>query len=410
MIKKKKLVAWAKKNLWLLILVSYSSMSLIAALSFGLWNTDDLEVYYQAAQRMVSGEEIYNIAIDNDGHRHFIYKYSPTALFLFLPFLLIPYQIAKVVYWIGLTVLIAVCLKKFFKLIIQEMPENTKIHTNIILFALLTILIHIDTELHLGQINIWLLALYIFTIESMLSGKNGLVGLFLAISIFIKPFGLIFIPFLILKRKYKSLMYFVLFFIMLFALPIIFYPSIDSFLALQKAWFHELAVELGRKQDLFADANHTIFSVLARFTPLKFVLINETFQRIYQIVVLLLLGIAFLVFDRKNKSELASVSVLIIFMPLFAFTSKNAFLFAMPLAMYLLAFFKKQNLIYKILVVAGCMLVGGNIYELYGPEYSMLYTELSLYSIGSICLLIAVFLLKSIEPNKKVKPIEASGV
>lgn len=393
-INKKTLFAWTKKNLWLIILISYSSISLFTALFLGLLNTDDLEVYYQTAHRMVAGEEIYNIATDADGHGFYIYKYSPTAVFLFLPLILIPYHLAKVFYWVGLTFLLGLSLMKLFKLIGSELSKKDKMNTNIILFAFLTILIHIDTELHLGQVNLILLALYIFTISSLLSGKDSLTGLLLAISIFIKPFGLIFLPFLFLKKKYKSLMYFALFMIILFAMPLIYYPSVDSFLALQKAWFHELGVELGKKQNLFADANHTIFSVLARYTPLKFILIHESLQKVYQLIVLMLLGIAFLKYNRKNPSDLAATSVLIIFIPLFAFTSKNAFLFAMPLVMYLLAFFKSQNLIYKILVVVGCILVGGNIYELYGPEYSMLYTRLSLYSIGSICLLIAVFILE----------------
>jgi len=86
------------------------------------------------------------------------------------------------------------------------------------------------------------------------------------------------------------------------------------------------------------------------------------------------------------------MSVLIMLIPLFAFTSKYAFLFSLPLVLYLLSYYKALTKPLKVLTITGYILIGSNIYELYGPKISMFLTEISMYSIGSICLLIAIYL------------------
>ena len=61
----------------------------------------------------------------------------------------------------------------------------------------------------------------------------------------------------------------------------------------------------------------------------------------------------------------------------------------MPLALYMIIHFKENSKLVKILTVLGCMFIGGNLYEIYGPDISMFLTEISIYSFGSISLLAA---------------------
>ena len=39
-----------------------------------------------------------------------------------------------------------------------------------------------------------------------------------------------------------------------------------------------------------------------------------------------------------------------------------------------------------------CAFIGGNLYEIYGPDISMFLTEISIYSLGGISLLTAAFI------------------
>jgi len=63
---------------------------------------------------MIASEELYKVVSDG----HYIYKYSPTAAIFFMPLTLLPYGLAKFVYWISLTFLLIVVLQKLYNQII----------------------------------------------------------------------------------------------------------------------------------------------------------------------------------------------------------------------------------------------------------------------------------------------------
>lgn len=377
-----------RTNWWIVFLAIFSLLSLTFEIFSGRWSMLDFEVYYRTAQRMFAGDEIYRIASDD----YYIYKYAPTASILFMPLTILPLWSAKIIYWGGLTFLLGFILQKLYEQINNENINKTRLNKNAIIFALLTILIHVHSELTLGQVNILLLAFYVFIIFAIKKNKQILAAFLLAISIFIKPFGLIFLPYLFLKKKYRLLLYIAGFMLLLFVLPLLFYPSFDSFIALNHAWINELSIELGNKQELLSKANHTIFSVLARFTPIGFVLTSSISQKIYQILVLVAIGWLVFRLVRSKQSIILEMSILIILIPLFAATSKNAFVFAMPLALYMIIHFNENSKLVKILTVFGCAFIGGNLYEIYGPDISMFLTEISIYSLGGISLLTAAFI------------------
>ena len=51
-------------------------------------------------------------------------------------------------------------------------------------------------------------------------------------------------------------------------------------------WFHEIGVEMAWKQSLLANANDTVFSLLARYTPLRFIDFTPGVTRGFQLFVL----------------------------------------------------------------------------------------------------------------------------
>ena len=52
----------------------------------GRFEMVDFEVYYRAAERILSGSELYGIKEDG----HYVFKYAPNAGIYFIPFLLPP--------------------------------------------------------------------------------------------------------------------------------------------------------------------------------------------------------------------------------------------------------------------------------------------------------------------------------
>ena len=170
-------------------------------------------------------------------------------------------------------------------------------------------------------------------------------------------------------------------------LPLLFY-SLSDFFHLYLSWFKELTAELNAKQNILSDYNHTIFSVL---------LVNETIKLIYQLLILSIVGIGILKFIQKGSRRqacLCEMIVLISIIPLIAFTNDNAFIFELPIILYLILKSHQMNLFKKSALIFSCALVGLNIYELVGRETMLFLSSISIYTFGTIILLYIMFDLK----------------
>ena len=362
----------------------------------------DFEVYYKAAQRISHGENLYQHSEDG----HYIFKYSPTSALLFIPFTIFSFSIAKYIYWCLLTALI---ITGFYLCIKNINPglftlQNKKPVNKVVLLATLILAVHFLRELHLGQVNYLLLFIYIFALHSLNKGKWKLFSVLLGMSIFIKPFAMIFIPYLLIQKKYRALMLFI-FSILVFAiLPKLFYSSMEITINQYQLWFQELQIELSHKQGLLADANHTVFSVVARYTPIRFILTNNIISGIYQLC--LLAFIAFFVFyfvkilprhnTKREEKQLitADFSLLIALVPLLAFTSENAFIYVQILIFVILLHFQNLLPYEKVLSIIGFLFMGGNFAELIGKKLSTFADNSSLISIGTIILIYLIFMLR----------------
>ncbi|HSG68062.1 MAG TPA: glycosyltransferase family 87 protein [Bacteroidales bacterium] len=377
--------------IWVIFLAMISLVSLAGEFINNKYDMADLEVYYKTADRLIHGQELYRSA-EEDPYEHYVYKYSPPGALLFTPFLLIPYKLVKLVYWFLLTFLLGHILILLRNDFLGPHSKNKLVNTSMIL-VIASVGTHFIRELHLGQVNLLLLWFYTLTYIAYTNKRPLLLGLVLAITIFIKPFGLIFIPFILLRKRFLEFVFFIGFLLALFFIPLIFYTGIDEYLALYGSWFNEISIELGNKQDLLASGNHTLFSVLARYTPLGTLVENPTGQFIYEITVMGIIALLFLWQMLRNKSRETDrfIYILLIgFIPLLAVTSYNAYIFTLPLILYLMLHFRVMPLFAKIIFVISCLLIGGNIYDLVGRSLFDLLWSVSVYTWGTIGLILVL--------------------
>jgi hypothetical protein len=362
----------------------------------------DFEVYYKAAQRILSSKNLYRYTEDG----YYVFKYSPASAILFIPFTLFSLAVAKYIYWLFLTATIVsgfyLCIKNISpSSLIQH--DKKKVNSTVIIAAFI-LAIHFLRELHLGQVNYLLLFIYILALHYHTNNKWFAFSILLALSIFIKPFAFIFIPYLLIKKHYREISVFAFAAIIFALLPILFYGSAEMALDQYQLWFKELQIELAHKQGLLSDANHTIFSVFARYTPLRFILTNNLISAVYQFSLLLLIGLLILYFIKTrsryiNKEQekyffIVDFSLLIAIIPLLAFTSENAYIYTQILIFVILLNFKKLKLHEKILSVIGFLFIGGNFEELIGKKLSDTINNISLISIGTIILICLLFILR----------------
>lgn len=377
---------------WIIFLALVSLGSLTGELINKRLGMPDLEVYHRTTERLLQGQELYRAA-EEDPYEHYVYKYSPPAAFIFIPFVFTGFAAAKYLYWFFLTLILGHTLYLLQRILVRSDSLNNKMIISIMLAIIITGT-HFFRELHLGQVNLLLLWLYVVALYALYRNNPLLTGIPLAVSLFLKPFALIFIPFLLITGHYKAFANMFLFALIMFCLPFIFYPDMNNFLGLYASWLNEIAIELNNKQELLAAGNHTIFSVLARYSPLRFIPFEGIAGMIYQLCLLLIIAGIYLWILIRDKTPEGNVRIyitLIALIPLLAYTSYNAFILTLPLTAYLLFHFRELSLPWKILFILSSIFMGGNIYDLVGSSLYDVFWAISVYTWGSLGMLLIIF-------------------
>jgi len=162
--------------------------------------------------------------------------------------------------------------------------------------------------------------------------------------------------------------------------------------------FVELTVALGEKQELLRAANHTVFSVIVRYSPLRLFDLGEVIVALYQAIVLLIIAGLFLYLCKIGKSvensRIMEMALLISFIPLLTSTDRSAFGF-IELVVFLIIF-NWENLRgwSKAVAVAGFILTGAFMHDLVGRTIWNLWSNFSVITIGVILILVSVTSLR----------------
>jgi len=385
-----------KKNPWMgFILVGLVFLLFLFA---EIWNgrfwLSDFEVYYKSAIRILQGQNLYRIEADG----FYLFKYSPVSAVFFIPFAILPFGIAKIAYWLFYSFIMLTSIHMAINLATpNRMDEKPARINSLVLLTGLILMVHFLRELHLGQVNFILLILYILMCRCLITGKPGAFGLFLSVSLFIKPFGLIFLPYLLYKGKWKEIAFVVLYTLILAIVPLIFYRSLDLTVNQYVAWFNELITELVNKQEFAIPANQTIFSVIVRYACLGDVLRTPLLFFVFQSIILVMLAVLVIILIHRGKEvanpEILEMIFLMGLIPLLAFSGENSFGLFLPAVVLILYSFRDLPAPMKILAILGFLFLGGNIYDLWGPGLSSWIDKVSLISIGSmsLCIVLAGF-------------------
>lgn len=355
----------------------------------------DFEVYWKAGERVVAGEDLYRI--EDDGH--YRYKYSPTAATYFSPLSAMPFPAAQVVYWFLLSLVIVFGLCLAARLACPRLEEDPRRTNSLFLLAALILGVTLAAELTLGQVNQLLIVAGIAMAWLYGQGRPWTLALVWSLTLFLKPLYLIFVPYFIVKKRFRELGGLALFTFLLLALPLLFFRNLDMLAGQNREWFAEIGGELSDKQDLLKAGNHTIFSVLARYTPLR--LIDPDPQGQLLIKGLILAAIALVVIwviyrgRHQPRAFVLEFALLMGLVPLLSYTSENAFGF-IELSLFVLLFgFSRYALPSRALIVTGIILfVAGSLRFVSeagrAEDYLELFKSLSLITIGVAMLLAAL--------------------
>ena len=162
----------------------------------------DFEVNYEAAQRLRRAESLYRVEDE-----HYMFKYLPASAILYTPLTYFPPAAAKAL-WFGFIIL---CSGLMIHLAGRLLPAGRDRPLYVWLIPPLVLMKYFFREWDLGQINavvtVVLLLMLGFLISS--AGKGGAAreaaaGVLWGISTALKPYAVIFLLYLILKKRWRA--------------------------------------------------------------------------------------------------------------------------------------------------------------------------------------------------------------
>jgi hypothetical protein len=352
---------------------------------------NDFKVFYSAAESLLINKPIYHVSFGLDtGY----YKYSPFTLLLFVPLCLLPYSIAATVQFF----LISICTLYVVQMAIKFFAKNYKtssINTLLHFALLLCFIVHLVRELHLGNINMQLLALVTFAITAVINKKYKSAGLMLAIVILAKPYFIILLIPLFFAKRYKTIVSCIGFSFLL-VLASILLVGFKNGLHLYQQWLEAM---LSHNNYLYS--NHTLFSI---FTKLTGVAIPFSYSIILLVIFSILLSMIFLVnpgAKQINQTKLIlPIFILTASIPNFLITDTEHFLLSIPLIAYLLVWLpKKIGFIIGFIVVM--FFYGANSTDLLGKQLASQFNAYGSIGIANLIIIASTITIGQKRLSKK---------
>lgn len=187
----------SRRRLWIVLAVALGAAAVAVIFSVkASGKMPDFEVYWKAGVRARAAEPLYRV---EDGH--YVLKYLPAFAVLAIPAGMLPLQAAKAI-WFALSSALIVAL---FALSLELLPERRRPAWLLVTVTLVAMAKFLGHELVLGQVNLLLGVVVVLAVVLLRSGREASAGLLVALAIVIKPYAVIFLPWLLVRRKMVSI-------------------------------------------------------------------------------------------------------------------------------------------------------------------------------------------------------------
>ena len=350
----------------------------------------------------MAGNSVYHQAY---GLSSGFYKYSPFALLLFSPLALLPFEIAKVIYYlivsgaiISIFFLLRNGLKKYFPQFISISEKQWPW-----LVIAIICMVHFLRELHLGNVNALILLALLISIYFIVSEKPIRGGILLGFILLVKPHFVLLLILLALRKKFKVLVSSILIFIIGLFLPAILVGLSSNFdlLVSWKNTMIEHNVSLTNHPD-------TLFSWIYRF-------FDPNAGKAVMIIILGLIGVfgLLLIFWNKKKEQSSNEKgisnfifescLIIALIPNLTLTDSEHFLFALPLISLLFcSLIVSKNVVFKVVAILSFVMYGGNWHDAVGSKISDWLSVTGILGMGNfLIILLFVFYYIYLQNRKK---------
>jgi len=344
----------------------------------------DFEVNYQAGQRIWRGETLYRV---EDGHYQF--KYPPFASLLYFPLGLVSLNQAKFI-WFMLTVSATFALM-MLSARLAAFPSIAPGYVSVFTFLILARFL--AREVSLGQINTLIICLLLLMLKNWLVESDSFAtslktGFLWGLATSLKPYSLIFLPLFLLRRSWKIIGSALLFFILSFLMPALFY-GLRGNLIVHHEWLSHL--KASTPPLLSSQDNISLFALFYKWFGPKI-----SVWTLGLLTIALLAAVMFLaVIKAKNMSSpvILESAALLLLMPLVSPLGWDYTLFSSSLAVSLLLnHFHSFPRLGRYFLGFVFILIAFMIFDLLGRQfYSFLMMKISLPTL--LFLIVLAYLL-----------------
>ncbi|TEU03856.1 MAG: DUF2029 domain-containing protein, partial [Candidatus Aminicenantes bacterium] len=369
-----------RKKTYLIILIILILLALIFIFKIQE-HMRDFEVNHTAGKRLRTGETLYQ---KEDGH--YMFKYLPSSALFYLPLSFLPLSVAKA-FWYSLVVFSIFALVYISYRILPTKNEKPKY---LLVFTPLILAKFFLREIQLGQVNAVVGMVLLFMVWFLVSEKDKkrplndvYAGVLWGLALSLKPHSLIFLPYFILKKKWKSLLsgLGVLFFAFLITS---FFYGFPGFITVLKEW----AATLSRSTPgLFTSQdNMSLAALFMKWTghrELSVVLAGAA-------VVLLAFLVLSLVLKGRGveRAPVLECSVLLILIPLISPLGWDYTLLVSALGvMILIQSFFEHSKAWRVVLIMNFFVIAFSLFDILGRE---LYTKFMSWSVITINFLILI--------------------
>ena len=341
----------------------------------------DFEVNYKAGKRLRGAASLYQI---EDGH--FMFKYLPSSALLYLPLSFLPLNAAKAIWYF----IVVFCLCSLVYVSKKILPSEEEKPVYLLIFPPLILAKFFLRELHLGQINALVTMILLFMIWFLIYEKNTMpsqkdiyAGLLWGVATALKPYALIFLPYFLLKKKWKSLLSGVGFLFLALLIPAAFYGFRGNIIILRE-WISTLS----RSTQALLDSQDNI-SIIAFF--MKWTGNQNISLLLSGLVIATLAFLVLTVILKGRKIDRASVlecSILLILIPLISPLGWDYTLLMSVLGITIIIHnFSGYSKFWRGVLVFNLFIITFSLYDIMGRDFYARFMSWSVITINFLILI-----------------------
>ena len=332
----------------------------------------DFEVYWTAGARAAAAQPLYR---ESDGHYQF--KYLPAFALLASPLALLPLPAAKGAWFAVSSVLMVTLLG----LSLRALPALRKSPIVLLVVTFLAMAKFYAHELVLGQVNLLFAVVTVLAVVWMRKGREAGAGALLALAVVVKPYAMIFAPWLASRRRRGALAAMVGGLAILLLLPALRYGW-DGNLRLLADWWRTVSATTA--PNLLNQDNVSLSAMYAKWIGAGSS--AALLAAVSAAVLLLLAGIVMAGRGMLQPSDTLEASLLLILIPLLSPQGWDyVFLIATPAVMLLINDSPSLPRELRYATFAAIVVVALSIFDLMGRDAYAAFMRLSLIT---VCMLV----------------------